>query len=133
MVSTEPLIKLSPISHLLIFSLCICLQDSRSHSQPEESAPSPSLDDCLKLLKGERDEQRLAGLLVVTKFCKGDDAVSLRKIYDAVGPRFLDRLLRTGNLLSYYYSLSVLTESFVNLHFKVQYGNFYFRIGERNQ
>ncbi|KAH9798938.1 neurochondrin [Citrus sinensis] len=70
--------------------------DSRSHSQPEESAPSPSLDDCLKLLKGERDEQRLAGLLVVTKFCKGDDAVSLRKIYDAVGPRFLDRLLRTG-------------------------------------
>ncbi|KAF8034927.1 hypothetical protein BT93_C1066 [Corymbia citriodora subsp. variegata] len=66
-----------------------------------EAAPekqSPSLDDCLKLLKGERDEQRLAGLLLVTKFCKGDDLTSLRKIYDAVGTQFLDRLLRTGNL-----------------------------------
>ncbi|KAA8521621.1 hypothetical protein F0562_012294 [Nyssa sinensis] len=57
---------------------------------------SPSLEDCLKLLKGERDEQRLAGLLLVTKFCKGDDQVSIRKVYDAVGVRFLERLLRTG-------------------------------------
>ncbi|KAI9106338.1 hypothetical protein K1719_021866 [Acacia pycnantha] len=57
---------------------------------------SPSLEDCLKLLKGERDEQRLAGLLLVTKFCKGDDLSSLRRVYDAVGPLFLDRLLRTG-------------------------------------
>lgn len=57
---------------------------------------SPSLEDCLKLLKGERDEQRLAGLLLVTKFCKGDDNASIRRIYDAVGVQFLDRLLRTG-------------------------------------
>lgn len=56
----------------------------------------PSLEDCLKLLKGERDEQRLAGLLLVTKFCKGDDNASIRRIYDAVGVQFLDRLLRTG-------------------------------------
>ncbi|XP_022729716.1 neurochondrin isoform X2 [Durio zibethinus] len=62
--------------------------------QPVEQ--SVSLQDCMKLLKGERDEQRLAGLLLVTKFCKSDDLVSLRAIYDAVGPRFLDRLLRTG-------------------------------------
>ncbi|XP_021276278.1 neurochondrin isoform X2 [Herrania umbratica] len=61
--------------------------------QPEQSV---SLQDCLKLLKGERDEQRLAGLLLVTKFCKGEDLASLRTIYDAVGPRFLDRLLKTG-------------------------------------
>ncbi|XP_044464227.1 neurochondrin isoform X2 [Mangifera indica] len=68
-------------------------------TQPEQSqshSHSPSLEDCLKLLKGERDEQRLAGLLLVTKFCKGDDVVSLRKVHDAVGVRFLDRLLRTG-------------------------------------
>ncbi|GMY29228.1 neurochondrin isoform X1 [Fagus crenata] len=57
---------------------------------------SPSLEDCLKLLKGERDEQRLAGLLLVTKFSKGDDHASLRRVYDAVGLHFLDRLLRTG-------------------------------------
>ncbi|KAL6212025.1 hypothetical protein ACLB2K_017248 [Fragaria x ananassa] len=57
---------------------------------------SPALDDCLKLLKGERDEQRLAGLLLVTKFCKGDNLSSLLTIYHAVGVQFLDRLLRTG-------------------------------------
>ncbi|CAE6164871.1 unnamed protein product [Arabidopsis arenosa] len=62
---------------------------------PQEER-SPSLDDCLKLLKGERDEQRLAGLLLVTKFCKNDDIVSLNKVYEAVGTHFLDRLLRTG-------------------------------------
>ncbi|XP_065851150.1 uncharacterized protein [Euphorbia lathyris] len=57
---------------------------------------SPTLDDCLKLLKGDRDEQRLAGLLLVTKFCEVDDVASLRRVYDAVGVTFLDRLLRTG-------------------------------------
>ncbi|KAM6562861.1 hypothetical protein CsatB_022859 [Cannabis sativa] len=62
----------------------------------QEEQPSPTLEDCLKLLRGDRDEQRLAGLLLVTKFCKGDDLSSLRRIYDAVGVRFLDRLLRTG-------------------------------------
>ncbi|WCJ30351.1 neurochondrin family protein [Euphorbia peplus] len=62
----------------------------------EQQQRSPTLDDCLKLLKGERDEQRLAGLLLVTKFCKGDDVVSLRRVYDSVGVTFLDRLLRTG-------------------------------------
>lgn len=62
-------------------------------AQPEQA---PSLEDCLKLLQGERDEQRLAGLFLVTKFCKGDDHASLCRVYDAVGVRFLDRLLRTG-------------------------------------
>ncbi|KAM7492915.1 hypothetical protein LguiB_027524 [Lonicera macranthoides] len=57
---------------------------------------SPSLDDCIKLLKGERDEQRLAGLLLVTKFCDKDDHLSIRRVYDAVGPQFLHRLLKTG-------------------------------------
>lgn len=61
-----------------------------------QQEPSLNLEDCLKLLKGERDEQRLAGLLLVTKFCKADDHSSLRKVYNAVGFRFLERLLRTG-------------------------------------
>ncbi|KAL1210380.1 hypothetical protein V5N11_006711 [Cardamine amara subsp. amara] len=65
-----------------------------AESQEERS---PSLDECLKLLKGERDEQRLAGLLLVTKFCKNDDVVSLKKVYEAIGSHFLDRLLRTGS------------------------------------
>ncbi|GMQ02970.1 hypothetical protein CsSME_00048966 [Camellia sinensis var. sinensis] len=64
----------------------------------EQQRQSPCLEDCLKLLKGERDEQRLAGLLLVTKFCNKDDYASIRRVYDAVGVRFLDRLLRTGTL-----------------------------------
>ncbi|KAI3943142.1 hypothetical protein MKW92_006671 [Papaver armeniacum] len=57
---------------------------------------APALECCLKLLKGERDEQRLAGLFLATKFCTGDDHGSIYKIYDAVGDRFLDRLLMSG-------------------------------------
>eukprot|EP01018_Ginkgo_biloba_P002063 Gb_26598 [translate_table: standard] len=55
-----------------------------------------SLEECLKLLRGERDEQRLAGLLLATKFCQGDDRDSILKVFDALGMRFLDRLLKTG-------------------------------------
>ncbi|CAJ1966990.1 unnamed protein product [Sphenostylis stenocarpa] len=71
-------------------------QDHKPSTEPEQGTQSPNLEDCLKLLKGERDEQRLAGLLLVTKFCKAEDHPSLRRVYDAVGPRFLYRLLRTG-------------------------------------
>ncbi|CAI0416558.1 unnamed protein product, partial [Linum tenue] len=62
----------------------------------KEQAQSPSIGDCLKLLKGERDEQLLAGLLLVTKVCQRDDLASLRAVYDAVDVRFLDRLFKTG-------------------------------------
>ncbi|XP_057959684.1 uncharacterized protein LOC131152081 isoform X2 [Malania oleifera] len=64
--------------------------------QSQTPGHSPSFEDCLKLLTGERDEQRLAGLLLVPKFCKGDDYISIRRVYEAVGVRFLDRLLTTG-------------------------------------
>ncbi|KAG5078719.1 hypothetical protein JHK86_002784 [Glycine max] len=53
-------------------------------------------EEWLKLVKGERDEQRLAGLLLVTKFCKAEDQSSVRRVYDALGPHFLYRLLRTA-------------------------------------
>ncbi|XAR71016.1 hypothetical protein NMG60_11028091 [Bertholletia excelsa] len=64
--------------------------------QQEQQQKSSSLEDCLKLLRGERDEQRLAGLLLATKLCDKDDHAAIRRVYDAVGGRFLDRLLRTG-------------------------------------
>ncbi|KAJ8433311.1 LOW QUALITY PROTEIN: hypothetical protein Cgig2_012879 [Carnegiea gigantea] len=64
--------------------------------EQENQQQVPGLEDCLKLLRGERDEQRLAGLLLVTKLCNKDDHDSIRKVYEAVGTRFLDRLLRTG-------------------------------------
>ncbi|PIA52661.1 hypothetical protein AQUCO_01000494v1 [Aquilegia coerulea] len=50
------------------------------------------MEECLKLLKGQRDEQRLAGLLLATKFCKGDDHTSIFiRVYEAIGAQFLDR------------------------------------------
>ncbi|RLN07403.1 hypothetical protein C2845_PM11G22910 [Panicum miliaceum] len=60
------------------------------------AASPPPLDDCLRLLRGERDEQKLAGLLVAANVCRAGDADAVRKVYDAVGPRFLRRLLNTG-------------------------------------
>ncbi|KAL4022114.1 hypothetical protein IC575_015837 [Cucumis melo] len=62
----------------------------------QEQTPSVSIEDCLKLLKGEKDEQRLAGLFLVAKICKVDDLASLSRVYNAVGAKFLERLLRTG-------------------------------------
>ncbi|KAF8730097.1 hypothetical protein HU200_017064 [Digitaria exilis] len=59
-------------------------------------ASAPPLDDCLRLLRGERDEQKLAGLLVAANVCRAGDADAVRKVYDAAGPRFLRRLLNTG-------------------------------------
>ncbi|XP_020090387.1 uncharacterized protein LOC109711650 [Ananas comosus] len=68
--------------------------------EPSSAAPSPSLDDTLRLLRGDRDEQKLAGLLLASKLCgaggDGADADAVIKVYRAVGPRFLSRLLITG-------------------------------------
>ncbi|CAM6083214.1 unnamed protein product [Calypogeia fissa] len=60
-------------------------------------AKEASLDDCLKLLKGDSDEQRLVGLLLATKFVKGDDLEAVRKVFDAIGFQFINRLLKTGS------------------------------------
>ncbi|XP_074562177.1 uncharacterized protein LOC141818612 [Curcuma longa] len=60
------------------------------------ASSGPLLDDCLKLLRGSRDEQKLAGLLLASKFCLGDDTTAVLKVYDAVGACFLQRLLLTG-------------------------------------
>lgn len=60
------------------------------------AAGDHGLEDCLTLLRGEKDEQRLTGLLLATKFCRGDDKDSILKVFHALGMKFLDRLLRTG-------------------------------------
>lgn len=61
------------------------------------STSSPSLANILTLLRGDRDEQKLAGLLLATKLCHGEGAAaSVLQVYRAVGVRFLDRLLLTG-------------------------------------
>lgn len=85
--------------------------------RPQEQAnnkPSASavLAQCLKLLKGQSDEHKFAGLVMVTKHVpaltasesvradSGSPSASagggeLRQICNAVGPAFLHRLLRT--------------------------------------
>lgn len=60
------------------------------------AASGPPLEDCLRLLRGEQDEQKLAGLLVAANVCRAGDADAVTKVYRAVGPRFLRRLLNTG-------------------------------------
>ncbi|XP_066332736.1 uncharacterized protein [Miscanthus floridulus] len=60
------------------------------------AASGPPLEDCLRLLRGERDEQKLAGLLVAANICRAGDSNAVAKVYRAVGPRFLRRLLSTG-------------------------------------
>uniref|UniRef100_A0A453PXC7 Neurochondrin n=1 Tax=Aegilops tauschii subsp. strangulata TaxID=200361 RepID=A0A453PXC7_AEGTS len=59
-------------------------------------ASAPPLEDCLRLLRGERDEQKLAGLLIAANVCRAGDAAAVAQVYRAVGPRFLRRLLNTG-------------------------------------
>ncbi|CAM9580753.1 unnamed protein product, partial [Choristocarpus tenellus] len=61
-----------------------------------------ALQHCLKLLQGDSDEHKFAGLVMVTKHVhlRGDSAdattaVTLRRIFNSVGVSFLHRLLRT--------------------------------------
>ncbi|KAL8475199.1 hypothetical protein ACS0TY_031573 [Phlomoides rotata] len=65
-------------------------------SAPAASSSSPSLEDIMKLLRGKTDSQRLAGLLLVTKFCDKDDQLTILNVYRALGSTFLHRLLLTG-------------------------------------
>ncbi|KAL3700351.1 hypothetical protein R1sor_018373 [Riccia sorocarpa] len=55
-----------------------------------------SLDECLRLLRGGTDEQRFVGLLMVTKFVKGDDVDTVRKVFDAIGFQSIDRLIKSS-------------------------------------
>ncbi|CAM9919953.1 unnamed protein product, partial [Ectocarpus sp. 12 AP-2014] len=85
-------------------------QEQANNNKPSASAV---LAQCLKLLKGQSDEHKFAGLVMVTKHVpaltasesvradsSGSPSASagggeLRQICNAVGPAFLHRLLRT--------------------------------------
>ncbi|XP_040376742.1 uncharacterized protein LOC102708695 [Oryza brachyantha] len=70
--------------------------DSSPAPGPATAVAAPALEDCLRLLRGERDEQKLAGLLVAANVCRAGDAAAVVEVYRAVGPRFLRRLINTG-------------------------------------
>ena len=51
------------------------------------------VDDCMKLLGGKSDEEKFAGLLLVTKAVRSDDLDVMRRVMQAVGMAFICRLL----------------------------------------
>ncbi|XP_047966861.1 neurochondrin [Salvia hispanica] len=71
-------------------------QQTSTSSLQASPSPSPSLEDVMRLLKGNTDSQRLAGLLLVTKFFDKNDKSTILSVYNAVGSTFLHRLLLTG-------------------------------------
>ena len=54
------------------------------------------LEDCLALLGGLTDEEKFAGLLLVTKAVRPDDVRAMRQVLGAVGMKFLYRLLSSA-------------------------------------
>lgn len=58
------------------------------------------LETCLELLRANSNENKLVGLLLVTKFVPspGSDSSVLRQIADAIGFAFLNRMLNTTGL-----------------------------------
>ncbi|KAL2651419.1 hypothetical protein R1flu_019547 [Riccia fluitans] len=67
-----------------------------ANTQQQARPKEPSLDECLTLIRGGTDEQRLTGLLMATKFVKGSDLGAVRKVFDAIGFQFINRLIRSS-------------------------------------
>lgn len=88
------------------------VQQKQQQQAPKKLSPSAVLAQCLKLLKGDSDEHKFAGLVMVTKHVpaltagrpsgglpqngNSGSVGQLRQICDAVGPAFVHRLLRTA-------------------------------------
>ena len=64
-----------------------------NHLAAGELLKGVQLGDCVKLLGGSSDEEKFAGLLLVTKVAQPDDAPTMRRVLVAVGMKFLYRLL----------------------------------------
>ncbi|KZV57873.1 neurochondrin-like [Dorcoceras hygrometricum] len=83
--------------HLLAGSMEHQASISKFQSDSSAKPSSPSLEDITKLLRGQTDSQRMAGLFLVTKFCNsGDHQHTILEIYRSLDPTFLHRLLLTG-------------------------------------
>ncbi|KAG8071483.1 hypothetical protein GUJ93_ZPchr0006g45435 [Zizania palustris] len=75
---------LSPHSHSQAspFRSALASMDSSPAPAAAAAAPmataTPPLEDCLRLLRGERDEQKLAGLLIAANVCRAGDVAGSR-------------------------------------------------------
>mmetsp|Transcript_36419 Transcript_36419/g.81053 ORF Transcript_36419/g.81053 Transcript_36419/m.81053 type:complete len:1243 (+) Transcript_36419:134-3862(+) len=61
------------------------------HLDPQ--AWAANFSQCLELLKGPSDEKRFVGLLLATKLLPQGGDAAIRQVLDALGPKFLSRLL----------------------------------------
>lgn len=75
-----------------------CITDETRSGTSTAAMPAGSLEECLRLLRSNTDEQRLVGLLLATKFVEGGDSSAVGQVFDAVGFSFIDRLLRSASL-----------------------------------
>jgi hypothetical protein len=69
-------------------------QEAGTSGRPQQAGGS--LEECLALLRGRSDEQRLVGLLLATKFVSSGDLTAVEAVFDAVGWAFIGRLFKTG-------------------------------------
>ena len=81
---------------LLYILIAYGLKKPEFSSFKEQDSSFGGLEKCITLLKGSNDEQRLVGLLLATKYVQGNDKDSVRKIFNAVGAQFINRLLKSG-------------------------------------
>eukprot|EP00026_Physarum_polycephalum_P004179 Phypoly_transcript_04196.p1 GENE.Phypoly_transcript_04196~~Phypoly_transcript_04196.p1 ORF type:complete len:626 (+),score=80.37 Phypoly_transcript_04196:108-1985(+) len=65
------------------------------------------VEQCIGLLHGPSDEQRFVGLLLATKVIQPDDKENISKIYNAMGTKFLNKLLRSDKEEGLYKSLAL--------------------------
>lgn len=63
-----------------------------SDTVPDDSSHA-GIERCIQLLNGRTDEEKFAGLLLVTKTAKADDPVTMDKVLQAVSLAFIYRLL----------------------------------------
>ncbi|KAJ1918422.1 hypothetical protein IWQ60_007507 [Tieghemiomyces parasiticus] len=89
-----------------------------SFASPTESAPPAALEQCLALLGPRRsDEEKFAGLLLLTKVVEPQDEAALERILEAIDPRFLGRLVSaTGEDARAYQDLAVAIVSSFAAH-----------------
>lgn len=75
---------------------------SAAASSPEPSAPSdpaetPIVQQCIAYLQTKDDTSRFVGLALLSSILKNvTDRRTLGKLWDAVSPKFMDRLLKSG-------------------------------------
>lgn len=97
-------IDLNPLPLACVLQVRAGILKKRIKRNRMEARQEGALEESLKLLRGESDEHKFAGLCVASKYLKATDQESAleigSKIVDAAGSDFLVRLIATEPLTS---------------------------------